>query len=411
MKAVVYKGKEDVAIENVPDAKIEGPCDAIVRVTSAAICGSDLHMYEDRSTAKPGCVFGHENMGVVEQTGPGVTSIQKGDRVVMPFNIACGFCFNCTRGYTHACLTMNPDLAGAAYGYADMGPYKGGQAEFLRVPYADFNCLKLPGTPGDQWEDDFVLLADIFPTGWHAAELANVKSGDTVAVFGAGPVGLLAAYSALIKGAAEVFVVDRSAERLKKAQEIGAVPIDFGKGNPVEQIREQRKKSRSVQEARRPGEEEKAPGVMCAIDAVGYQARHGKDTEREHPVQALEWATQILNPTGSLGIIGVYFMSDPGASDDKKKNGIFEIPLGALWAKSISIGQGQTPVKRYNVYLRDLIIAGRAKPSFIVSHRLPLSQAPEAYRKFEKRGVEEGKEWTKVVLKPEMDRAGRAAHA
>lgn len=410
MKAVVYKGKERVAVEDVPDPRIEAPTDVLVRVTAAAICGSDLHMYEDRSTAKPGCVFGHENMGIVEEIGPGVSSIKKGDRVVMPFNIACGFCFNCTRGNTHACLTMN-EIAGAAYGYADMGPYKGGQAEYLRVPYADFNCLKLPGTPGDEWEDDFVLLADIFPTGWHAAELANVKSGDTVAVFGAGPVGLLSAYSGLIKGASEVFVVDRSLERLNKAQQIGAIPIDFSKGNPVEQIKDRRKKSRAVQQAMRPGEAEKLPGVMCAIDAVGYQAQHGQDPRREHAVQALEWAAEVLNPTGSLGIIGVYFNSDPGASDEKKKKGVFEIPLGSLWAKGISIGQGQAPVKRYNVYLRDLIVAGRAKPSFIVSHRLPLSQAPEAYQKFDKRGVEEGKEWTKVVLKPELDRAGRAAHA
>lgn len=176
MKAVVYKGKDRVSVEEVPDPKIEGPCDAIVKITTAAICGSDLHMYEDRSSASPGCIFGHENQGVVQEVGRGVTSIKIGDRVVLPFNIACGFCFNCTRGYTNACLTMNPKTAGAGYGYADMGPYRGGQAEFLRVPYADFNCLKLPGKPGDSFEDDFVLLADIFPTGWHAAELANVKA-------------------------------------------------------------------------------------------------------------------------------------------------------------------------------------------------------------------------------------------
>jgi glutathione-independent formaldehyde dehydrogenase len=411
MKAVVYKGKDKVAVEEVPNPKVEGPCDAVIRVTTAAICGSDLHMYEDRSSAQPGSVFGHENMGVVEETGAGITSIKKGDRVVMPFNIGCGFCFNCTRGYTNACLTTNPDTAGAGYGYAGMGPYKGGQAEYLRVPYADFNCLKLPGTPGDQWEDDFVLLADIFPTGWHAAELANVKSGDTVAVFGAGPVGLLAAYSALIKGASEVFVVDRAPERLKKAEQIGAIPIDFTKGNPVEQIKQHRKQNRSIQDAMRPGEREKMAGVMCAIDAVGYQAQKGDNPEREHPVQAIEWATEVVNPTGSLSLIGVYFKGDPGGRDEKTKKGIYELPLGALWEKGIAIGQGQAPVKRYNVYLRDLIVSGRAKPSFIVSHHLPLSQAPEAYAKFDKRGIGEGREWTKVLLKPEMDRAGKAAHA
>jgi glutathione-independent formaldehyde dehydrogenase len=146
------------------------PGDAIIRITTAAICGSDLHMYEERSNAEPGTVFGHENQGVVEEIGKGVVSIKKGDRVVLPFNISCGFCFNCSRGFTAACLTANPKAPTAGYGYAGMGPYRGGQAEMLRVPFADFNCFKLPGEPGDQFEDDFVLLADIFPTGWHAGQ-------------------------------------------------------------------------------------------------------------------------------------------------------------------------------------------------------------------------------------------------
>ena len=227
MKAVVFKGKNQVAVEEVPDPKIEAPGDAIVRITTASICGSDLHMYEGRSSAQPGIVFGHENMGVVNEVGPGVMSVKTGDRVVLPFNIGCGFCFNCSRGYSNACLTANPEYPTAGYGYADMGPFRGGQAEFLRVPFADYNCLKLPGTPGDEFEDDFVLLADIFPTGYHATELARVKSGDSVAVFGGGPVGLLSAYSAILKGAAEVYVVDRSEDRLKRAKSIGAIPVDF----------------------------------------------------------------------------------------------------------------------------------------------------------------------------------------
>jgi len=195
MKAVVYKEPCQVAVENVDDPRIEAPGDAVVRITSAAICGSDLHMYEGRTGAQPGTVFGHENMGVVEEVGPGVTSVKVGDRVVLPFNIACGFCFNCLRGFTSACLTVNAAAPHAAYGYADMGPFKGGQAQYLRVPYADFNALKLPGTPGDQWEDDFVTLADIWPTGHHGVELAGVREGGTVAVFGAGPVGLMAVLS------------------------------------------------------------------------------------------------------------------------------------------------------------------------------------------------------------------------
>jgi len=399
MKAVVYKGKNQVAVEEVSDPKIEAPGDAIIRITTAAICGSDLHMYEERSTAKPGIVFGHENQGIVEEVGKGVVSVKKGDRVVLPFNIACGFCFNCSRGFTNACLTANPEAATAGYGYAGMGPYRGGQAELLRVPFADFNCLKLPGEPGDSFEDDFVLLADIFPTGWHAAELANVKSGDSVAVFGAGPVGLLSAYSAFIKGAAEVYVVDRAPDRLRRAESIGAVAVDFTKGDPVEQIKDLRASNKSRKQAMRPGEE-KMPGVNCAIDAVGYQARSHDDPGKEDPMQTINQIAEIVNPTGSVGLIGVYFDQDPGGIDKNAKKGSFLFPLGKFWNNGITIGQGQAPVKKYNVYLRDLIIAGKAKPSFIVSHRLPLSAAPEAYQHFVMRGVDDGKSWTKVLLKP-----------
>lgn len=209
--------------EDVENPRIEAPEDAILRVTSSGICGSDLHMYEGRTAAGPGVVLGHEIMGVIEETGPGVFSIKRGDRVVLPFNIACGVCFNCVRGFYNACLTANPEAASAAYGYVAMGPYRGGQAEFVRVSWADVNCLKLPGKPGDQWEDDFLLLSDVFPTGFHATEMAGVGPGKTVAIFGAGPVGLLAAYSSIIKGAAEVYVVDHVQARLDKVREIGAI--------------------------------------------------------------------------------------------------------------------------------------------------------------------------------------------
>src|SRR3954468_17668232 len=215
MRAVVYQDPFKVKIENVPDPTIEEPTDVIVRVTSSAICGSDLHMYEGRTAAEPGIVFGHENLGIVEEVGEGVTSIHQGGRVVMAFNVACGFCKNCVAGHTGFCLTVNPGFAGGAYGYVAMGPYPGGQAEYLRVPYADFNCLKLP--PGTEHESDYALLADIFPTGYHGCELADVRPGETVAVYGAGPVGLMAAYSAQLRGASAVFVVDRVLERLAKA--------------------------------------------------------------------------------------------------------------------------------------------------------------------------------------------------
>lgn len=397
MRAVVYKEPCTVAVENVDTSRIEAPNDAIVRITSAAICGSDLHMYEGRTGAKPGTVFGHENMGVVEEVGPGVVNIKVGDRVVLPFNIACGYCFNCLRGFTSACLTVNQTAPHAAYGYAAMGPFKGGQAEFLRVPNADFNALKLPGTPGDEWEDDFVLLADIWPTGHHAVELAGVGVGGTVAVFGAGPVGLMAVLSCTLKGASEIYCVDREPGRLKLAAQAGAIPINFTVGDPVEQIMEMRRKNTAHLAALRPGEE-KLGGVMHGIDAVGYQARDDQDRSTENPMQVFNDLIRVVNPTGQIGMVGVYMPQDPGAVDEKAKQGIFEIPWGQVFEKGLTIGMGQAPVKRYNEYLRDLIIAGKARPSFIVSHRLPLDAAPDAYKHFDSRGSE----YTKIILKPGM---------
>jgi glutathione-independent formaldehyde dehydrogenase len=375
MRAVVYKGPFKVAVEQVENPKIQHPNDVIVHITSSAICGSDLHMYEGRTAAQPGIIFGHENMGLVEEVGPGVVSLHKGDRVVMPFNVACGFCKNCIRGYTGFCLTVNPGFAGGAYGYVAMGPYPGGQAEYLRVPFADFNALKLP--PGKEHEEDFALLADIFPTGYHGTELANVSIGESVVVFGAGPVGAMAAYSALLRGAGDVYVVDRVPERLQKAKDIGAIPIDFSKGDPVQQIRDMRH----------------GDGVDKGIDAVGYQAvAQGK----EAPSTVLDSLIMLVNPTGQLGIPGLYVPSDPGGVDPHAKEGRLLIPFGKLFEKGLRLGTGQCNVKQYNAYLRDMIIAGRAKPSFIVSNEVSLDQAPMAYEKFDKRI--EG--YTKVILKP-----------
>src|SRR6266581_889950 len=368
MKAVSYKGTHKVAVSDHPKPKLNSPTDAILKVTTSGICGSDLHMYDGRTELKEGTVVGHEIMGVIEQVGEAVRSIKKGDRVVLPFNIA--------------------------YGYAGMGPYQGGQAEFVLVPYADFNCLKLPGTPGDEWEDDFLLLADVFPTGYHATELASVSPGKTVAVFGAGPVGLLAAYSSVLKGASEVYVIDNIAERLEKAKELGAVPIDFTHGDPVERIFEIRKKHQPTQQSHRPGED-KIQGVDCAIDAVGYQARDDIDPSQENPTQALENCLRVVNPTGSVGVIGVYIAPDPRARDDQKKQGIFSFPLADFFSKGLTVGTGQAPVKKYNEYLRDLIISGRARPSLIVSHHIKIDQAPEAYSKFDQRT--DG--YTKVLIR------------
>ncbi len=401
MRAVVFKGSHQVAVENVDNSRIEQPGDAVVKITSTAICGSDLHMYDGRTDMQPGTVLGHENMGVVQEVGPGVTSIKVGDRVVLPFNIGCGFCYNCLRGFSSDCLTVNQQGPHAAYGYANMGPFKGGQAEYLRVPYADYNALKLPGTPGDQWEDDFVLLADIWPTAWHGTELAGVAPGSTVAVYGAGPVGILAVYSAVMRGASEVYCVDREPGRLEKARQAGGIPINLTEGDPVEQIMTMRKQDTATQATLRPGEE-KMTGVMHGVEAVGYEAVSDSDPNKENSTQPLEDLIRLVNPTGQIGIVGVYMAQDPGAADEQAKKGVFPVSLGQAFAKGLRIGMGQCPVKRYNEYLRDFIIAGKAKPSFMISHRLPLGDAPGAYQQFDKRGSE----YIKVILKPAMAAAG-----
>lgn len=393
MRAVVLRGERRIAVEHVPDPKIETATDAIIRVTSAAICGSDLHMYAGRTASAEGMVLGHEPIGVVEEVGGAVTTVRKGDRVLIPFNIACGACFNCKRGFTSACLAIESQTIGGAYGYVGLGSYRGAQAELLRVPFADSNCLSLPGTPGDAFENDFVLLADVFPTGWYANELAGVTPGSTVAVFGAGPVGLLAAYCAILRNAAEVYVVDGVDDRLAKAIEIGAMPIDFRTGDPVEQIFAARRSGGRLQ----PGEE-KIPGVMCGIEAVGYQAVDWSNPSAENPARVLEDLIRVVNPTGRIGAVGLYVSNDPGGINPHAKRGEFRLSFGKLWEKSLSLGMGQTPVAKFAPQLRDMIVAGTAAPSFLVSHQLPLEDAPEAYAKFEQRI--EG--FTKVVLKPQQ---------
>ncbi len=378
MRAVVYQEPFSVAVEDVDDARMQDPTDVVIRVTSTAICGSDLHMYEGRTGAEPGIVFGHENMGIVEEVGPGVAKLQQGDRIVLPFNVACGFCKNCEAGNTAFCLTVNPGFGGGAYGYVNMGPYTGGQAEYLRVPFADFNALKLP--PGDEHETDFAMLADIFPTGYHATEMAEVTRGDTVAVYGAGPVGLMAAYSCMLRGAAKTFVVDKVGNRLSLAEEIGAIPVNFDEVDPVEFITEHTS----------------GDGTDKGIDAVGYQATVSESDE-EQPAIVLNNLIYTVRATGKIGTVGLYVPADPGAPSDEAKEGRLLIEIGKFFEKGLRMGTGQANVKRYNRQLRDLIIAGRASPSFVVSKELPLDEAPEAYERFDKR--EEG--YSKVVLHPQ----------
>jgi glutathione-independent formaldehyde dehydrogenase len=379
MRAVVYQGTRDVGVQTVDDAVLEDPEDVVLEVTSSAICGTDLHMYDGRTGAEPGLVLGHEPLGVVRAVGEDVHLVQPGQRVVVPTHLFCGVCYNCARGYSAACLRVRPGSFGAAYGYAGMGPYRGAQADLLRVPFADANCVPLPGEPGDEREDDFLMLADAFVTGWHATELGQVTPTSTVAVFGAGAVGLLAAHSALIKGAAEVYVVDHVAPRLDKAGELGATPVDFSLGDPVEQIQELR------QAHGLPLGEEPMTGVDVAIDAVGFQARDRSDPGRENPLQVVSDLARLVNPTGRVGIAGVYAEKDLHPAPAGHDDGRLTVPWATFFSKGVTVGFGRTHDRRYTAHLRDLILRHRARPGFVVTHHGPLAEAPAFYRAFDQR--------------------------
>jgi glutathione-independent formaldehyde dehydrogenase len=394
MQAIVFQRARELSVESVDDPELEAPTDALMRVSSSAICGTDLHIYEGRMGEPTGLVIGHEPLGVVEEVGPAVVSVKPGDRVTVPTHICCGFCASCVSGRTAECLTNNPGQAGAAYGYPGMGGYRGAQAELLRVPFADANCLRLPGEPGDSWEDDFVLLADAFPTGYHATELAGVSTGDSVAVFGAGAIGLLAAYCARLRGAGDIYVVDSVTERLDKAGEMGFQPVDFSAGDPVEQILEARRRARSHSTAWRG--EEVLTGVTCGIDAIGFQASSREDPAREEPHWVIEALARLVHPGGRLGIVGVFLEQDPHAEGELERRGSMAVPWGTLFKKDVTVGMGRDHDERYNGRLRDLIVTGHARPSTIVSHRLPLAAAPDAYRRFDER--RDG--YLKVVLRP-----------
>ena len=377
MKALVYYGPKDVKISEVPDPKIEEPTDVLLKITTTNICGSDLHMYEGRTDMEEGRIFGHENMGEVIEVGKAVTQIKVGDVVCMPFNVACGHCQNCEAGLTAFCLTMNPGFAGAAYGFAGMGPYSGGQAEYLRVPYGDFNCLKMPEDVREK-ENDYVMLSDIFPTGYHATELAGVKPGETVVIYGAGPVGLMAAHSANIKGASKIMVVDSHADRLTLAEEYGAIPIDLTKGDDVEQVLDLTD----------------GKGADRGCECVGYQCcnKHGQEQNNV----TMNSLVKAVKATGSIGVVGVFIAEDPKSKDPLQQKGHMEFDFGNFWMKGQRIATGQANVKAYNRELCALISAGKAKPSSIISHEISLEEAPEAYKHFDNR--DDG--WTKVVLKP-----------
>lgn len=393
MQAVVLNAPRQVSIETIDEPTLTAPTDVLLRLTSTAICGTDLHIYEGRLGGGERLVIGHEPLGVVERLGADVVNVRVGDRVTVPTHICCGFCPNCAHGFSGKCLTTNPGKAGAAYGYPGMGGYTGAQTEYLRVPFADANCLRLPGEPGDRWEHDFVLLADALPSAYHATELAGVRPGDVVVIYGAGAIGLLTIMCAFMRGAVQVFVVDAIPERLDKAGELGAQPVDMRVGDPVERILEQIARERGGTAWR--GEEANL-GATVGIDAIGFQARDPQDYAVEKPATVISDLARVIAPNGRLGIIGVFLDSDPHAPDPAAQHGDYQVPWGTLFRKGVNIGMGRDDDKRYNDHLRDAIVSGRIKPSAIVSHRLPLRAAPDAFAEFDARS--DG--YIKIVLEP-----------
>ncbi|HSM05149.1 MAG TPA: glutathione-independent formaldehyde dehydrogenase [Longimicrobiales bacterium] len=379
MKAVIYKGPNQVATETVDDPVLEKPTDVLIRLTTTNICGSDLHLYEGRAGFEEGRILGHENQGEVLEIGNAVSRIAVGDKVCVPFNIGCGFCANCERGDTAFCQTNNPDpdMNGAAYGYANMGSYRGGQAEYLRVPYGDFNCLVLPGD-ADEKANHYAMLSDIFPTGWHATRLAGLQPGESIVIYGAGPVGLMAAHSAYLQGASRVMVVDDKPDRLEQAEAFGAEAIDFSECDAPQRVMELTG----------------GQGADRGCECVGYQACGLRG--EEVPNKTMNALVQSVKFTGGIGVVGVFVPEDPGAATDLAKEGKIAFDIGTWFTRGQTMGGGQCSVKMYNRRLAALIHSGRATPGDIVTQEISLDEAADAYKHFGDR--DEG--WIKVVFKP-----------
>ena len=347
------------------------PHGAILRIVSTNICGSDQHMVRGRTTAPAGLILGHEITGEVIEAGPDVEFIEEGDLVSVPFNIACGRCRNCKEGHTGVCLTTNPDRPGSAYGYVDMGGWVGGQANYVMVPYADWNLLKFPDKEQAMEKIlDLTMLSDIFPTGYHGCVSAGVTSGSTVYVAGGGPVGLAAAHSAQFLGAGVVIVGDLIAERLEQARSFGCETVDVSKGDPKDQIEQILG----------------VPEVDCAVDAVGFEARgHGEEGSAvEEPATVLNSIMELTKASGKLGIPGLYVTGDPGAADEAAKEGSLSIRIGLGWAKSHSITTGQCPVMRYHRGLMNAILNDRVQIAKAVNATvITLDDAPQGYKDFD----------------------------
>jgi len=346
------------------------PHGVILQVVSTNICGSDQHMVRGRTTAPRGLILGHEITGEVVECGPDVEFIKKGDLVSVPFNIACGRCRNCKEGHTGVCLTTNPDRPGSAYGYVDMGGWVGGQARYVMVPYADWNLLRFPDKEQAMEKIlDLTMLSDIFPTGFHGCISAGVGPGSSVYVAGAGPVGLAAAYSAMLLGAAVVIVGDLIPERLAQARSFGCETVDVSKGEPKDQIEEILG----------------VPEIDCAVDAVGFEARgHGTDAQREAPATVLNSLMDLTRAAGKIGIPGLYVTGDPGGVDEGAREGSLSIRIGLGWAKSHAFTTGQCPVMRYHRALMQSILNDRAQIAKAVNATvISLGDAPQGYRDFD----------------------------
>lgn len=376
-RGVVYLGPGKVEVQSIDFPKLalgDRKCDhgVILKIVSTNICGSDQHMVRGRTTAPPGLVLGHEITGEVIECGRDVEFIKTGDLVSVPFNIACGRCRNCKEGKTGICLNVNPARPGAAYGYVDMGGWIGGQAEYVMVPYADFNLLKFPDKAQAMAKiKDLTLLSDIFPTGYHGAVTAGVGPGMVVYVAGAGPVGLACAEACHLLGAAVVIVGDMIPERLAQAKSFGCETIDLRKSASLgEQI----------------AEIVGVPEVDCAVDCVGFEARgHGADASVERPATVLNALMEVTRAGGGIGIPGLYVTGDPGGIDDNAKIGMLGIRIGLGWAKSHTFCTGQCPVMRYHRQLMMAILHGRTKPAAACNVEIiSLDDAPRGYADFDK---------------------------
>ena len=395
-RAVAYKGPGEVEVidTDYPEFELKDgpgvhpanvgrkvPHGAILKTVSTNICGSDQHMVRGRTTAPAGLVLGHEITGEVVEVGPDVEFVKVGDIVSVPFNIACGRCRNCKEGKTGICLNVNPDRPGSAYGYVDMGGWVGGQAEYVLVPYADWNLLVFPDR--DQALEkilDLTMLSDIFPTGFHGAYTAGVGPGSTVYIAGAGPVGLAAAVGAQLLGAAVVIVGDLNEDRLARARSFGCETVDVSKGDPKDQIEQILG----------------VPEVDSGVDAVGFEARgHGADASHEAPATVLNSLMDLTAAGGALGIPGLYVTGDPGGIDEAAKVGSLSLRLGLGWAKSLSFTTGQCPVMRYNRRLMMAILHDKvAIADAVGATAIGLEDAPQGYADFDQGAAK------KYVLNP-----------